>query len=64
MNEEKNVTIKLGNTIINSQDEKQEAGTGYFKTKIEGDKVKPEMGNISVTVSTNKPINQSTNQPI
>ncbi len=61
LNEEKNVTIKLGNTIINSQDEKQEAGTGYFKTKIEGDKVKPEMGNISVTVSTT---NQSSNQPI
>ncbi|MBA3675461.1 MAG: alpha-2-macroglobulin, partial [Chitinophagaceae bacterium] len=61
LNEEKNVTIKLGNIIIKSTDEKQEAGTGYFKTKIEGDKVKPEMGNISVSVST---INQSTNQPI
>ncbi len=62
LSEEKNVVIKLGNTIINSKDEKQEAGTGYFKTKIEGDKVKPEMGNISVTVSS--PTNQSTNQPI
>jgi uncharacterized protein YfaS (alpha-2-macroglobulin family) len=62
LNEEKNVTIKLGNTIINSADEKQKAGTGYFKTKIEGDKVKPEMGNISVTVSSTT--NQSTNQPI
>jgi uncharacterized protein YfaS (alpha-2-macroglobulin family) len=61
LSEEKNVTIKLGSTIINSKDEKQEAGTGYFKTKIDGDKVKPEMGNISVTVS---PINQSTNKPI
>ncbi|HEV8080345.1 MAG TPA: alpha-2-macroglobulin family protein, partial [Chitinophagaceae bacterium] len=61
LSEEKNVVIKLGSTIINSKDEKQEAGTGYFKTKIEGDKVKPEMGNISVTVST---INQTTNQPI
>ncbi|HUS00851.1 MAG TPA: alpha-2-macroglobulin family protein [Chitinophagaceae bacterium] len=50
LSEEKNVTIKLGNTIINSKDEKQEAGTGYFKTKIDGDKVKPEMGNISVTL--------------
>ncbi len=63
MSEEKTVTIKLGNTTINSKDEKQEAGTGYFKRKIDGDKVKPEMGNINVTVSsnqlTNKPVNQS-----
>ncbi|MEJ7822313.1 MAG: alpha-2-macroglobulin family protein, partial [Chitinophagaceae bacterium] len=54
LSEQKNVVIKLGSTIINSKDEKQEAGTGYFKTKIEGDKVKPEMGNISVTVSSVK----------
>ena len=58
---EKSVTIKLGNTTINSKDEKQEAGTGYFKRKIDGDKVNPEMGNISVTVSS--PVNQSTNKP-
>ena len=30
---------------------KQEAGTGYFKKTIEGKNVKPEMGNISVTVT-------------
>ncbi len=51
LSEEKNIVIKLGNTTINSKDQKQEAGTGYFKTKIEGHNVKPEMGNISVTVS-------------
>ncbi len=50
LSEEKNVTIKLGSTIINSKDEKQEAGTGYFKHKIIGENVKPEMGNISVTL--------------
>jgi len=61
LSQEKTVSIKLGNTVINNKDEKQEAGTGYFKRKIDGDKVKPEMGNISVTVSA--PINQSTNQP-
>ncbi|MEO8961232.1 MAG: alpha-2-macroglobulin family protein [Ginsengibacter sp.] len=48
--EENNVTIKLGSTIINSKDERQEAGTGYFERRIGGDKVKPEMGNIKVTV--------------
>ena len=62
LSEEKNVSIKLGNTVINGNDEKQQAGTGYFKRKIDGDKVKPEMGNISVTVSS--PANQSTNKPI
>ncbi|HEY9341892.1 MAG TPA: alpha-2-macroglobulin family protein, partial [Hanamia sp.] len=62
LTEEKNVVIKLGNTTLNSKDEKQEAGTGYFKRRIDGDKVKPEMGNINVTVSS--PANQSTNQPI
>ncbi len=67
LSEEKTVTIKTGNTTFSSKDEKQEAGTGYFKRKIDGDKVKPEMGNISVTVSslvnqlTNKPINRFTN---
>jgi hypothetical protein len=50
LSEEKNVTIKLGSTTINSKDEKQEEGTGYFKTKINGDKVKPEMGNITLTL--------------
>ena len=62
LSEEKTVSIKLGNTTISSKDEKQEAGTGYFKRKIDGDKVKPEMGNINVSVSST--INQSTNKQI
>jgi hypothetical protein len=51
------VEVKLGNTIIRSTDNKQEAGTGYFKTIIEGRQVNSAMGNISVSV---KPTN---NQP-
>ena len=54
LSEEKNVVIKLGNTTINSKDEKQESGTGYFKHKIPGESVKPEMGNISVTLTGTK----------
>ena len=61
LTEEKNVVINLGSTTFNNQDEKKEAGTGYFKRKIDGDKVKPEMGNINVSVSS---INQSTNKAI
>ncbi len=49
--EEKNITIQLGNTIINSADEKTEAGTGYFKKSIEGSKVQQGMGNINVKIS-------------
>ncbi|MEO6405243.1 MAG: alpha-2-macroglobulin family protein [Ferruginibacter sp.] len=49
--EEKNVTIQLGNTIINSADEKTEAGTGYFKKTIEGSRVQQGMGNINVKIS-------------
>src|SRR5688500_949304 len=58
LSEEKNVIINLRSTVISSPIGKDlegiEAGTGYFKHKIGGDKVNPEMGNISVTVSTIK----------
>lgn len=60
--EEKEVTIKLGNTSVSSNENPTEAGTGYFKKRIEGDKVKPEMGNIAVNItnSSNQPITTST----
>lgn len=50
--EEKNVVIKTGPQTFNNKDESQEAGTGYFKKRINGDKVNPEMGTIKVTVSS------------
>ncbi|MEO6220807.1 MAG: alpha-2-macroglobulin, partial [Ginsengibacter sp.] len=54
LSQEKIVTIELGSITINSKDEKQEEGTGYFKRKIDGDKVKPEMGNITVAVKSSE----------
>ncbi|MBP6025613.1 alpha-2-macroglobulin family protein [Ferruginibacter sp.] len=59
--EEKEVVINLGSTTIKSTDDATEAGTGYFKKRIEGAKVKSEMGNISVSLnpSTSKPLNQT-----
>jgi len=51
---EPTVQIKLGNTSISSTDNKQEAGTGYFKKTIDGKSVKPEMGNISLTVESSQ----------
>ena len=51
---EPTVQIQLGTTTINSTDNNQEAGTGYFKTNIQSEKIKPEMGNISVHIESSK----------
>ncbi len=65
--EEKMVTIQLGNTTFSSspvgggQVGGTEEGTGYFKKRIEGDKVQQGMGNINVKISSP---NLSTNQPV
>ena len=47
------VSVQLGNYKIKSNEEKTEAGTGYFKKSIPGDQVVPEMGNIEVILSQN-----------
>ncbi len=52
LSEEKEVTINVGNSTMKSSDDATEAGTGYFNKRIEGEKVIPEMGNISVTISS------------
>ncbi|CAN5463744.1 alpha-2-macroglobulin family protein [soil metagenome] len=49
LNAEQSVTIKLGDANISS--DKTEAGTGYFKQTIIGEKVTPAMGNISVKLT-------------
>jgi uncharacterized protein YfaS (alpha-2-macroglobulin family) len=49
---EKTVTIRIGNTTTASNIEKTEAGTGYFKKRIDGKLVNTEMGNITVSVNT------------
>ena len=53
------VEIKLGGLLLTSSEgggtEPVEAGTGYFKKTIEGKKVTPDMGNISVTVVGQNP---------
>lgn len=46
------VSIQLGNTTVKPA--AKEAGTGYFKERIDAKAVKPDMGNISVTVSDSK----------
>jgi hypothetical protein len=48
------VEIKLGNTMVSNKASSPEAGTGYFKRTIEGEKINPAMGNISVTIGSSK----------
>lgn len=50
LSETPSVEIKLGDKTIRSTGNKTEAGTGYFKTTIDGTAVKPEMGNVTVKV--------------
>ena len=57
------VEIKLGDDVVISSPvgqgkEGAEQGTGYFKKIIPSEKVKPSMGNISVTVSSQAAGNQ------
>ncbi|MEI9943497.1 MAG: alpha-2-macroglobulin family protein [Chitinophagaceae bacterium] len=47
------VQIQWGTTTISSSDNKQEAGTGYFKKTIEGTNINPQMGNINVSLTPN-----------
>lgn len=43
------IEISLGAEKIDLSKIKQEAGTGYFKTAFEAEKIKPEMGRVTVT---------------
>jgi hypothetical protein len=46
------VTIHVGNFSVTSNDQ-AEAGTGYFKKTIEGEKISPDMGEVTVNVNSN-----------
>ncbi|MFZ9386584.1 MAG: hypothetical protein ACO25B_01770 [Chitinophagaceae bacterium] len=59
LSSEPDVEIQVGNTVIRSRDEISEAGTGYFQKTIAGDKVNPQMGNITVRVENTKAPNTS-----
>jgi uncharacterized protein YfaS (alpha-2-macroglobulin family) len=54
LSDEPVVTINAGKTVVSSTDNKQEAGTGYFKKTIEGTKVNAEMGKVTVTITDSK----------
>ncbi|MFB6457540.1 alpha-2-macroglobulin [Chitinophaga sp. Hz27] len=48
------VDIKLGNVDFNTNESKTEAGTGYMKEQVFAKTIKPDMGNITVTVKGSK----------
>ncbi|HEU4469627.1 MAG TPA: alpha-2-macroglobulin family protein [Flavisolibacter sp.] len=48
------VEISLGPVGITSKNRKTEAGTGYFRQTLPAQQLRPEMGNISVTVTSNE----------
>jgi hypothetical protein len=54
------VNIQLGDFKINSNEEKADAGTGYFKRQISGSKVRPDMGNIDLVINNS---DEGTGQP-
>lgn len=53
---EPEVNIKLGNFPIDMSKGNKEAGSGYQKININGEKITPEYGNISVEVKSNQSI--------
>lgn len=66
LSDQPKIEISLGSLHLTSSEkegaETSEAGTGYFKKTISGNKVQPDMGKITVKVT--QPVSQSTNQPI
>lgn len=48
---EPEITVTLGNTLVELSKEPAQAGTGYFKTGWQGSAIEPQMGNIKVTSS-------------
>jgi len=52
INNDARVEIQLGSLKIQPSTSEMQAGTGYFKNMIEGSKIKPEMGEISVSVKS------------
>jgi hypothetical protein len=62
---EPQVAIKLGATILTSENKQAEAGTGYFKQTIAPKLITPEMGDITLRVqpSASTPSNATTPAP-
>ncbi len=58
LNNTMKIEFTLGNQYITNTQEKQIAGSGYFKKTILGEKIEPIMGNIQLKVSKSNPTTQ------
>ena len=58
LSNEPGVQITLGSSPLFSSDSDNEDGTGYFKKRLMAKMFKPQMGNISVTVSSPAPTSE------
>ena len=58
LNTESKLSIRLGNYTTNNNTGKQQAGTGYFSTHIDGKSVKPEMGTVTVQIASTRSYNE------
>ena len=63
LDKNKTMNISLGSIQYNSATEKGAAGTGYFKERIDGEKVNASMGDITVTTKTYDLNNQPVAKP-
>jgi hypothetical protein len=63
LDDQRNVRIQLGKTVLDSKQLSTEAGTGYFQQRIDGAKMSADMGKIQVTTSSKNGTNSKTNQP-
>jgi uncharacterized protein YfaS (alpha-2-macroglobulin family) len=46
------LSTAINDSMMDAEKLESEAGTGYFKKRIEGEKVNPAMGNLSITIQS------------
>jgi hypothetical protein len=52
LSQEPKIEIKLGDSVIRSDNQEQEAGTGHFKKRFVGHQIDPSMGNITLSTTS------------
>lgn len=63
LDDQRSVRIQLGKTVLDSKQQKTEAGTGYFQQRIDGAKISPDMGKVQVSISSQNSSKSKSHQP-
>ena len=63
LDDQRRVRIQLGKTVLDSKQQKTEAGTGYFQQRIDGSKMSPDMGKVQVSISSQNSSKSKSHQP-